>query len=319
VPPAVPTSSRQRIPDRTRAAVTLLGPLIGAGLLATTGTAPAAAATVIIAGAHRTTTENWAAPSTTFHAATGPTRLTIVPTDDTPDGSALQLQLGARPDPGAAGAAVIASNRLYRYGRFATRMKTADCSGQDHPGVVTGAFSYGADTSDANHNGITDNAELDVEFLCAQPEVVYLSVWTDYSETANRLAEITRVINLRTGAVLKNCYITSYNTACRPALSGENSPASVAAVPGFNSATQFHTYTIDWQPDQVRFSLDNDGTGGSTELWNYRGPRSRIPANPSWFIQSVAYTKVWDPLNGPSHNQPTLAVAAIIDSTSTPR
>jgi beta-glucanase (GH16 family) len=290
--------------------------------------APATAATPVRAGTtispaltairtNPTSTENWAGVSTAFHANTPRTQLVVVPSSEALDGSALDLRLDAYPAAGPRGGPVISSNRLYRYGRFATRMRTADCTGLDHPGVVTGAFTYGADHSDANHNGITDNAELDIEVLCAQPDVVYLSIWTDYSETANRLAEITRAINLRTGEVLSNCYILSYGSGCQPALAGENNPAALPARPGFNAATQFHTYTIDWQPDHVSFTLD--AGSGPSELWNYRGPRSRIPGNPSWFMQNVSYTKVWDPLNGPAHNQPTRAVSALVDSTFTPR
>jgi beta-glucanase (GH16 family) len=352
VPPSVPTPRRNRNPSPSTGRRT--GAVLALACVAALTAASAVPATAAVR-TNPTTTENWAttssnatttsgaassstpstptkptasgttASSPAFHANTPETQLIIVPSSDALDGSALKLRMDAYPDAGPRGGAVISSNRLFRYGRFATRMRTADCTGLDHPGVVTGAFTYGSDTSDANHNGITDNSELDVEVLCAQPDVVYLSIWTDYSETGNRLAEITRAINLRTGVVLSNCYITSYGSGCQPALAGENSPATLPARPGFNSATQFHTYTIDWQPDHVTFSLDADtgtgtGTGTKTsELWNYRGPRSRIPSNPSWFMQNVSYTKVWDPLNGAAHNQPTQAVSALIDSTSTPR
>jgi beta-glucanase (GH16 family) len=280
-------------------------------------TTTASTATAIGTTAPATVLENWAGPAPAFHPATASTRMTIVPAPGALDGHALRLQLNARPEPGASGGAVISSNRLYRYGTFGTRMKTADCTGQDHPGVVTGAFTYAADHSDANHNGITDNDEIDVEFLCAQPDVVYLTVWTDYSETSNDLRAITRTINLRTGTVLSTCSIVSYGTGCRPLLAGENRASGVVPSPGFNSATQFHTYLFDWQPDRVTFYLADDA-GRRTELWDYRGPRSRIPDQPGWFLQNVTHTRTWDPLNGPAHNQPTASTAALIDSTTVP-
>jgi hypothetical protein len=261
--------------------------------------------------------ENWAAPSLRYHAVTPVTKMPVLPDAGAIDGMALKLQLDAYPESGPHGGAVIASNSLYRYGNFGTRMKTADCTGQDHPGVITGTFAYSYDHADANHNGVTDNDEIDIEFLCGQPDVVYLSIWTDYSETSNDLREITRAINLRTGEVLSNCYIVADGSGCQPPLEGENSPASVPAIAGFNSATQFHTYSFNWQPDDVTFYATDDA-GQRIVLWDYRGPASRIPGNPAFFMQNVQYTRTWNPLNGPSHNQPTADTSAYIDSTFVP-
>jgi beta-glucanase (GH16 family) len=261
--------------------------------------------------------ENWTAPSSIFQGGNPHTQLTVVRTPGALDGSALRLQLKARPDPGPSGGSLISSSKLYQYGSFGTRMKTADCTGQDHPGVVTGTFTYAGDHSDANHNGVSDNDEIDIEVLCGQPDVVYLSIWTDYSETVDAIREITRAVDLRTGRVLSTCYLVSYSTGCGPILAGENSPAGIAPIPGFNSATQFHSYSFDWQPDHVTFRA-GDNAGTAVVLWDYRGPRSRIPSKPSSMMQNVTYTPTWNPLNGPSHNQPTVNTSAYIDSTFAP-
>ena len=264
-----------------------------------------------------TVAENWTGASSLFHAVSDVTRLNVVADSAATDGQALKLQLNAHPDPGPSGGALIAGNQLYRYGTFGSRLKTADCTGQDHVGVVTGTFTYSRDHSDANHNGVTDNDEIDIEFLCAQPNVVYLTLWTDYSETGNNLREITRIIDLRSGQVISTCFIVSYGSGCRPLLAGENSPASVPAMPGFRSDQQYRSYWFDWQPDHVTFRA-SDSAGGSVVLWDYRGPRSRIPSKPSSFMQNVTYTKAWDPLTGPSHNQPTADTSAYLDSSFVP-
>ena len=264
-----------------------------------------------------TVLENWTGPSAAFHPFTASTRMTVVQAPGALDGKTLKLQLNAYPAAGPGGGAVIASNKLYRYGSFGARMRTADCSGQDHPGVVTGTFTYAGDHSDANLNGVSDNDEIDIEFLCGQPYVVYLSIWTDYSETSNALREISRAINLRTGKVLSTCYLASAGAGCAPILAGENSPAEIPARPRFNSSTQFATYSFDWQPDHVTFTMSDD-TGRRQVLWDYRGPRSRIPGKPSSLMQNVTHTKIWDPLNGPAHNQPTAATSAYIDTTFAP-
>lgn len=244
---------------------------------------------------------------------------TVVAAAGAQDGKALRLKLNARPGAGPwQGVTVASTSWAYRYGQFGSRMKSADCQGQDRVGVVTGVFTYAADHSDANRNGLMDNDEIDIEFLCGQPETVWMTLWTDYDELRDIPRKISRVVNLRTGKVLYNCYLEGWTSPCRPLLDGENSPASVTPVPNFNSATKFRTYSFDWQPDRVRFYATDD-SGRPILLWDYRGPRARIPQKPSAFMQTVWHTRNWDPLNGPAHNQPTASTSAYLDTTMLPR
>ncbi len=263
--------------------------------------------------------ENWTAASPSFRQTTGLNQAVVVSAPGAYDGKALRLQLNARPDPGPRQGVTIAStNPAYRYGTYGSRMKSADCRGQDRPGVVTGTFLYSMDHSDANRNGLTDNDEIDFEFLCGQPDVVWMTLWTDYDELRDIPRKISRVVNLRTGKVLYNCYLVSWAKPCEPLLTGENSPAAVTPVAGFNSATQFHTYTFNWQPNRVTFYA-SDHAGNRILLWDYRGPKVRIPQKPATFMQNVWHTPTWDPFNGPSHQQPTTTTSAYLDSTIVPR
>jgi beta-glucanase (GH16 family) len=235
------------------------------------------------------------------------------------DGRALRLNLAARPSPGPRQGVTVASRySSYRYGIFGSRLRSADCRGQDRPGVVTGTFVYAMDHSDANRNGLPDNDEIDIEFLCGQPDVIWMSLWTDYDEARDLPRKISRAVNLRTGTVLTTCYSTSWSGPCAALLPGENTPATVLAVPDYNSATRFRSYTFDWQPNRVTFQTVDD-RGRKIVLWDYRGPVARIPQKPMTFMQNVWHTRNWDPLNGPSHNQPTADIAAYLDSTVLPR
>jgi beta-glucanase (GH16 family) len=112
--------------------------------------------------------------------------------------------------------------------------------------------------------------------------------------------------------------VHSWTGPCQPLLAGENSPAVVPAVPGFNSATRFRTYSFDWQPNRVTFHATDDA-GRRILLWDYRGPASRIPQKPALFMQNVWHTRHWSPLDGPAVNQPTADVAAYLDSSILPR
>jgi beta-glucanase (GH16 family) len=266
-----------------------------------------------------TTTVSWGTLSPLFRRSTALNHVTVAKTPGTVDGTALKLQLDALPGSGPnLGVGIVSSRSTYRYGVFGSRLKTADCTGQDHAGVVTATFAYSLDHLDANHNGIPDNDEIDIEFLCGQPNVVYLTLWTDYSETSDNLASYTRAIDLQTGKVLMNCYLIAYSKPCQLQLPGENSPAAVPPIPGFNSAKQFFTFMFDWEPDHVTF-YDTDNAGHKTVLWDYRGPKSRIPQKPSVFMQNVWWTRGWNPLNGPSHNQPTANTTAYVDATYLPK
>jgi hypothetical protein len=288
------------------AAVTLATPALAAPRL---GDSPLAASVVV---------ENWRGYSGPFHKTHDLNRIIAVSMPGATDGKAMKLQLDAHPGPGPRQGVEITSNHpAFQYGTFGSRMKTANCAGQKRPGVVTGVLTYSMDHSDRNHNQLPDNDEIDFEVLCGQPEVIWMSLWTDYDEITDTPRKISRAINLRTGEVIYNCYLMTWLGACEPLLAGENSPAAVRAVPGFNAATQFHSYTFDWQPDRVRFYA-TDRKGKQILLWDYQGPASRIPQKTSMFLQNVWYTPNWDPFNGSARNQPTAAVAAYLDSTTVP-
>jgi hypothetical protein len=284
---------------------------------------PAAAMALVIAAAPATAaprTEQWTGDSPYFSSTGRPGGTpTVVSHGGASDGKALRLQLKARPgvSPGN-GVEITSNDKTYRYGTFGTRIRTADCTGLGRLGVVTGTFTYSTDHSDSNGNGLPDNDEIDVEVLCAQPHVIWLTIWTDYSDATLAVRKISRAINMRTGQVLYNCYATQLGGECAPPQPGENSPASVTPVPDFNSSTQFRTYMFDWQPGSVTF-WGFDNSGKKNVLWDYRGPASRIPDKPSAFMQNVWHTNEWDPLDGPARNQPQTAVPAYVDSTVLPR
>ena len=299
------------------AVLTVLGGLT-AGIAAS---APAAATTSDVLDPDLSVVvENWRGYSGPYHKTHEANRIAVVPSLGADDGKALQLQLNARPGFGPGrGVQIAGNNSAFRYGTFGTRMKTGNCAGQrNRPGVVTGFLIYSPDVSDSNGNGLADNAEIDVEVLCAQPEVIWMSLYTDYDEATDSPRKISRAVDLRTGRVLHNCYRGSWTGRCQPTLPGENVPAAVRAVPGFNSSEKYHSYSFNWQPDRVRFFATDD-QGAAVLLWDYQGPASRIPQKPSMFLQNLWHTRNWDPLNGPARNPPQVDTSAFLDSTTVPR
>ncbi|WP_199442768.1 glycoside hydrolase family 16 protein [Umezawaea beigongshangensis] len=261
--------------------------------------------------------ENWtSATSPHFYKTTSLNALGRVADSAANDGSALRLTLkaGAAANPG--NGIEIASRNNYGFGSYSTRMKAADCSAQPRAGVVTGAFTYATDHSDRNGNGLPDNDEIDVEWLCAQPEVIYLTLWTDYNASNDQLRKVSRVIDLRAGRIISTCFSTTFGE-CVAVSSAENQPTSVAAIPGYNSSTQYYEYGFDWSATGVHFYLVN-ASGARVTLWDYRGPASRIPTKQSIFMQNAWHTTNWDPYGFQARERPNRDLHAHVDWTQLP-
>ena len=99
----------------------------------------------------------------------------------------------------------LVSNKYYYYGNYEARIKTANCSDDPNAGVVSGFFTYFNDGTDKNGNKIPDNSEIDFEWLCAEPNVIYLTMYTDYRNGID-LRKVTREIDIATGEVKLTCY-----------------------------------------------------------------------------------------------------------------
>jgi beta-glucanase (GH16 family) len=189
----------------------------------------------------------------------------------------------------------VESKQSFLYGSFTSRLRTADCSGQPSTGAVNGIFTYVNDGKDHNGDGLADNGELDVEVLCARPWELNLSIWTDYRDQDGAQKRVTRVVDLRTGKVASTCYYTSFDDACGAVTAAEREPASVTAVPGFDSVGTYQEYTIDWAADRVAFSVLVNGT--KQVLWDYRGPSRRIPHTAAKYLLNLWHTDDWTPGN----------------------
>lgn len=262
--------------------------------------------------------ENWAgATSQYFQKVPSANEFTTrVPSSGSDDGFTGRLRLKARPGVGPDAGIQLATTASRQYGEYGTRMKAANCAGQDRVGVITGAFTYSGDHSDSNGNGVPDNGEIDIEWLCAQPEVIYLTVWTDYSDATGSLRKVSRVIDLRAGRILSTCFST-YFGECVPVSAAENAPTSVPAISGYDSGTEFFEYGFNWTPSAVTYYLVNRG-GQRVTLWDYRGPAQRIPTKPAPFLQNVWHSNNWDPIGFEARNQPTADVDSFVDWTQLP-
>jgi hypothetical protein len=232
------------------------------------------------------------------------------------DGRALRLLLGANPQSTPAGASEVGTNARVQFGTYSSRLRTADCTGQPNAGVVTGFFTFFNDGSDSNGDGLPDNSEIDFEWLCAAPEILYLTMWTDYRDSDSAQKRVSRGVNLATGTILYTCYYTSFGD-CAQTLSGaEAAPSTIAALAGYNSASSYYEYGIDWASDSVVWWLRNPQGTDKIVLWDYRGPKARITQVAAALLTNVWHTSDWPPEGKPNAIQPpTQAVSAWVDWT----
>lgn len=226
------------------------------------------------------------------------------------DGKSVRLALPANAAAGPNSAPNLQSTTLYSFGTFEARLKTADCSSQPNTGIVNGFFTYLNDGTDQNGNGIADNSEIDFEILCAEPNVIWLTQWTDYQDSPLAMKRIYRELDLATGQIRRTCYSEGYGV-CTQDLTGsstEGSPSSITPIAGFNSSTAYYTYGFTWASNRLTWYIYN-ASGQKIILWDYQGPSSRITQRSAYYFFNVWHTSSWAPTTN----------GAALEANNTPR
>src|SRR5689334_13862202 len=138
------------------------------------------------------------------------------------DGKIVDLTLPAFPNAGPSGGPNLQSPILYGFGAFEARLKTVDCSMQPNSGVISGFFTYLNDGTDQDGNGVKDNSEIDFEWLCAEPNAFWMTMWTDFQESPLAMKRVYRELDIATGTIRRTCYSEGYGV-CTQDLTGSSS------------------------------------------------------------------------------------------------
>jgi hypothetical protein len=252
-------------------------------------------------------TEHWTAatsPSFTFLPGGGTIASNVADTGAL-DGRVVRLTAPAGLAAGPPTGPNIRSNVLYDYGTYEARLKTADCSSQPNTSLISGFFTYFNDGTDQNGNGIADNSEIDFEWLCAEPNVIWISMWTDYQDSPEAFRRVYRIVDLASGTIRETCYSTTWS--CTQPLTGsatEAQPATIPALPGYNSATAYYTYGFTWLADRLTWYVVHPTSGQRLILWDYRGPAARFTRRPAYFYLNLWHSAAWAPPGMPGALQP---------------
>ncbi|MDR0303392.1 MAG: glycoside hydrolase family 16 protein [Chitinispirillales bacterium] len=193
----------------------------------------------------------------------------------------------------------FSSQSFTHFGKYSARIKIPNVQKQPNVGGVVGFYTYysdlyggGEQEKDANKNGLNDNSEIDLEWLIANPQLIYMTAWTDYEESGD-CRKISRIVNLASGKI----YTTNYGEKLGSAgveLSGiENSPENITSIEDFDASKRFYVYGFDWRPESIRWWIINPESRDTITLWNYGGNIERITQKPARLMFNIWHTNDW--------------------------
>jgi hypothetical protein len=148
-------------------------------------------------------------------------------------------------------------------------------------------------------------SEIDIEWLIADPELIYVGTWTGHS---GNLQRIGRTVNMATGQIYSTSYRVDSNDGSRSSERGrftgaQNQPETIQPIEGFNASTQFYTYGFDWYPDRITWWILHPVTGDKIVLWDYTGSTPNftgIPPNHTRYRVNLWHTDNWSVTTNPN-------------------
>jgi beta-glucanase (GH16 family) len=211
------------------------------------------------------------------------------------------------------------SNNFTLFGRYSARIKIPNVETQPGVGGVVGFFTYYNDLyaneqeKDINKNGLSDNSEIDFEWLIANPQLIYMTAWTDYEENGD-CKKVARIVNLATGQILTTNYSQKLGGAGTPLTGVENQPSQIQAIAGFDASQNFYVYGFDWKSDNIRWWIIHPETRDTVVLWDYKGNTARITQKPARLMFNIWHTNDWSAEGKPGSTQkPAQIFAAEFD------
>ncbi len=212
------------------------------------------------------------------------------------DGKVAELRFPGHPEfesadsVGASFATQIATKRMFHFGTFRSRLQFGSCDPTEE--TVSSAFSYFNDGADKDVNGLVDDLEINFQIVCGTPSLAYLTVFTDYEESASgapAFRKLTRVVDFSTGDTFDSVSAESDE------LSSSGTDANLVFPDVFDSAS-YYELGFEWHSDSLRFFMV---LGGSERtLWTLQGQES-IPQQPVQMMYNLWHPEThWFPGSG---------------------
>ena len=204
----------------------------------------------------------------------------------------LLMRIDPKTPAGAGRGPEISSRKNTHFGSYSARLRVPDVKAvQPNVGSVVGYFTYRED----RNFGLS---EIDIEFLIADPRIIYVGTWTSTPGNVGQLQRVGRTINLATGKIYETIY-RSYHDGNRnhPFTDSLSTiPTVIEPIEGFDASKQFYTYGFDWHADRLTWWILHPQTGEKIILWDYQGTTpnfSGIPQPPSTYLLNFWHTNDW--------------------------
>ncbi len=181
------------------------------------------------------------------------------------------------PDKVGPGKAVsLESSEPFQFGTFRIRTRLSACA-QNNEGGIYGLFTYWNNGTDLNKNGLIDNSEIDIEISCTEAAVLYLTIWTDYTND-NQFLKVTRKIDLQTG-LFRETKVGQENQW------GLNQKGPMGfQISDFSSLNHWLDIGWTWSSSKIEFFLYRAGERHT--LWTYQNA-DHIPTHEAPFLMNI--------------------------------
>ena len=196
----------------------------------------------------------------------------------------LSLKIDPLDNAGAGRGPEIISKDFTSYGSYSARLKVPDVKTvQPNTGAVVGYFTYYMDS-------IKGLSEIDIEWLVADPSIIYIGTWTG---NGGELKRIGRTINLAKGIIYNTIYKVGYKGEPTDLTGDQNQPETIEAIDNYDASSRFYTYGFDWYRDRLTWWMIHPVTGKKIILWDYQGSQRGIPQPPSYYRMNFWHTSDW--------------------------
>ncbi len=213
-------------------------------------------------------------------------------------------EYASRDQAGVDGRTELASHPRFGYGTHRSRVSWGGCASTEQ--VAQAVLGYFSDGTDDNGNGLTDEIEIDFQLLCGDPNLAYMTVFTDYQTMPTggaKFRKLSHVVDLASGRY----YDTPLDYQDDFTLSGTD--ASMV-VPDLFQAGRFYEIGFEWHQGSLRFFIDS-GTGERT-LWSLADP-GHVPTKPVQVVYNLWHPDThWYPRDGAA-DFPAQDVTMLID------
>lgn len=197
----------------------------------------------------------------------------------------------------------MATLERFSFGTLRTRVSFGDCAPGEE--AIQSILGYFADGFDRDQDGISDDIEIDLQFACGTPGLLYLTVFTDYENTpaGERFQKLSHIVDFSSGTEYDSIADDSDEfilTGTREELVGLD-----RITPGM-----YYELGFTWDRDSIRFFLG--APSNELTLWTVNDPQ-HVPQQPVQLTYNLWHPDShWFPATG-SADYPASDVVMRVD------